>query len=221
MEDAPPRAWRERAVSLEAVAVTGVLFAVLFVASVTLMQAGLPDLGMSLAEFEDTYNDPNARRLVMIGYALAPFAAVTFLWFVGVVRRRIPPEDQFVATVFVLSSAVFVALFLVAASLVGGPFYLQPRGEDFVIDASTLMAMQTAAYGLVFVIGIRVQVLIVLTATAAGRIHHTIPRWLIITGYTVAVVQTVNVSFFQPLVLTFPLWVVAVSLTMLVRRRAG
>jgi uncharacterized membrane protein len=213
------RSWRARAVSLEAAAVTGILFAVLFIASVSLMRAGLPDVGMTRAEIARQYADDDARRVVLLGYSLAPFAMVMFLWFVGVMRRRLPPSEQFVATVFTLASAVFAALFLVAASLVGGPFYLQPDGTQLQFDASTLMGMQSAAYGLVFVIGVRVQVLIVLTATAAGRTYGTLPRWLVLFGYFVAVVQTLNLALFEPLVFTFPLWVVAVSATILLRGR--
>jgi uncharacterized membrane protein len=211
--------WRERAVSLEAVAATGVLFAVLFVASVGLMRAGLPDVGMSSEEIRQRYLDPESRRLVLIGYSLAPFSMIMFLWFVGVMRRRLPPNDQFIATVFTLASAVFVALFLVAASLVGGPFYLQAEDPELAFEPSTLLGLQSAAYGLVFVIGVRVQVLIVLTATAAGRTHGSLPRWLVVVGYAVALLQTLNLALFEPLVFTFPAWVVAVSITLLVRQR--
>jgi len=197
----------------------GLLFAVLFVASVGLMRAGLPDIGMTPAEVRAEFNDPHNRRQILIGYSMAPFAAVAFLWFVGVVRRRAPAEDQFVATVFTLASAVFVSLFLVAASLVGGPVYLQPADQPFHVDTATLGAMATAAYGLLFVIGVRIQVLVVLTATAVGRIHHALPKPVIYFGYLVAVVQTLNISFFQPLVLAFPTWVAVVSLALLRRRR--
>jgi uncharacterized membrane protein len=211
--------WRDRAVSLEAVAATGVLFAVLFVASVGLMRAGLPDVSMTSEQIRQQYLDPDARRLVLVGYSLAPFSMIMFLWFVGVMRRRIPPTDRFIATVFTLASAVFVALFLVAASLVGGPFYLQPDDAELLFEPSTLLGLQSAAYGLVFVIGVRVQVLIVLTATAASRTHGALPRWLLVVGYIVAVIQTLNLALFEPLVFTFPAWVVAVSVTLLVRQR--
>ncbi len=213
--------WRERSVSLEAVAVTGVLFAVLFVASVSLMRAGLPEVGLARDELQRQYQDRDARRLVLIGYSLAPFAAACFLWFIGVMRRRIPGEDRFVATVFVAGGTTFVALFLVAASLVGGPYYLLAEEAGTALDASTLMGLQSAAYGLVFVIGVRVQVLVILTATSAGRQHGALPRWLVIAGYVVALVQTLNLALFEPLIFTFPAWVVAVSLTLLVRGRSG
>jgi hypothetical protein len=212
------RRWREQAVSVEAVAVTGILFAVLFVASVSLMRAGLPTIDMTRAQIAAQYEDAESRRPVLVGYALAPFAAIMFLWFVGVLRRRFPPTEQFIATVFTLASAVFVSLFLVAASLVGGPFYLQPEG-DLLFDPAALMGLQTSAYGLVFVIGVRVQVLIVLTATAAARTYGALPRWLIYAGYAVALIQTLNLALFEPLVLVFPAWVIAVSLALLVRGR--
>lgn len=212
------RRWRARAVSLEAVAVTGILFAVLFVASVSLMRAGLPNIDMTREQIAAQYDDAESRRLVLIGYALAPFAAIMFLWFVGVLRRSLPPTEQFIATVFTLASAVFVSLFLAAASLVGGPFYLQSEG-DLLFDPGALMGLHATAYGLVFVIGVRVQVLIVLTASAAARAYGALPRWLIYAGYAVALIQTLNLALFEPLVLVFPSWVVAVSVALLVRGR--
>jgi len=207
--------WRDRAASLEAAAVSGVLFAVLFVASISLMRAGLPDLGMTRQQIAEQYLDGNAQQLVLLGFSLAPFAAIAFLWFVAVLRRRMPPQDQFVSTVFVTAGAVFIALFLVAAALVGGPYYLLRDAAGADLDPQTLIALESVAYGLVFVVGVRVQVLIVLSATAAARAHHALPRWLILCGYAVALLQTVNLALFEPLVFTFPAWVAAVSLTLL------
>jgi len=213
----PSLGWRQRLVSLEAAAATGIGFAVLFVASVVLMRVGLPDWDASEAEIESALQDQDAQRTVLLGYSLSPFAAIAFLWFVAVLRRRIPAQDRFVSTVFVSGGSVFVTLYLVAASLLGAPAYVQLAQGTAPLDDAFLLGLQSVAYGLMFVIGTRIQVLVVLSATAMGRYFGVFPRWLVVLGYLVALIQVVNVALFDLMVFAFPVWVVAVSVVLLVK----
>ncbi|MFZ0381033.1 MAG: hypothetical protein WCD11_06825 [Solirubrobacteraceae bacterium] len=49
-----------------------------------------------------------------------PFAAIAFLWFIGVVRDHIgDQEDRFFATVFLGSGVLFLQMMLAAAALAG------------------------------------------------------------------------------------------------------
>lgn len=213
--------WRRSLVSLEAAAVTGMAFAVLFVASVVLMRSGLPDWDAPRDEIQAVLEDGDAQWAVVAGFSLVPFAAIAFLWFVAVLRRRIPAQDRFVSTVFVSAGTVFVTLYLVAASLLGGPAYVQLALGTAPLDANLLLGLQSVAYGLMFVIGTRIQVLVVLSATAMGRFFGVLPRWLVYFGYLVAVIQVVNVALFDLMVFTFPVWVLAVSAVLLVKGRDG
>ena len=51
---------------------------------------------------------------------LVPYAGIAFLWFIGVIRDRLgDAEDRFIATVFLGSGLLFLALTFVGAALAG------------------------------------------------------------------------------------------------------
>jgi hypothetical protein len=57
---------------------------------------------------------------VLVALGLIPFAAIPFLWFIGVVRDYLGDrEDRFFATVFLGSGLLFLAMMLAAAALGG------------------------------------------------------------------------------------------------------
>jgi hypothetical protein len=95
-------------------AIAGVIFSVLMIISLGLVRYTVPtDLSASniwLAE-------PDRRNAIRLALDLVPFAAIAFLWFIGVLRNRLGElEDQFFATVFFGSGLLFVAsLFTTAA----------------------------------------------------------------------------------------------------------
>lgn len=65
--------------------------------------------------------DPARKDAARVGLALAPFAGIAFLWFIGVVRNRIgEAEDRFFATVFLGSGLLFIALLLASIAITGG-----------------------------------------------------------------------------------------------------
>src|SRR5262245_37810773 len=98
-----------------AAAIAGVLFALLLVATLTLIRlATPPDAG----EVGAWLNDPSRNRMIVLALELVPFEGIAFLWFVGVVRDRIGQrEDRFFATVFLGSGLLFVALLFVASAV--------------------------------------------------------------------------------------------------------
>lgn len=212
--------WRSRAVSFEAAAFTGILFAALYTLSLVLIGSGLPDWSDTSQEVASSLADPDDASAVRAGYAMTPFAAIVFLWFVAVIYRRIPPTDRFVAIVFIAGSTLFVALYLVATTAVGGPYRVEDAKGIEILDPATLRTLQSVAWTLLFVVAVRIQVLVILAATAAGRRHGVFPHWLTRFGYLVAVVQVLNFTLFEPLIFLFPLWVLAVSLTIAFRRDA-
>ena len=63
-------------------------------------------------------------------------------------------------------------------------------------------------------------VFIIVTSTIGLR-TGTLPRWLALSGYAVALTLLFGVSLFRLSVLLFPAWVAAVSIVLLSRPRAG
>ena len=65
---------------------------------------------------------------------LLPFAGISFLWFVGVLRDRLGQrEDRFFATVFLGSALLFLAMIFTAASVAGGIVRLLISGSGNLI----------------------------------------------------------------------------------------
>ena len=99
-----------------AAAIAGILFGVLFAASLILLRSAIP---------ADPYSgvDWIEHEALRIGIALdlIPFAGIAFLWFIGVVRDRLGSyEDQFFSSVFFGSGILFLAMIFVSVAIAGG-----------------------------------------------------------------------------------------------------
>ena len=73
---------------------------------------------------------------------------------------------------------------------------------------------------LLYVYGVRAAAVFMITVSTISLRTASLPRWLVLTGYLIAVVLLLSVSFYQLVVLLFPVWVAAVSITILLTARA-
>ncbi len=117
--------------SPRAAAVAGIVFSVLLTTALALVRSVTPSNPTAAS---DWLADGSRRNAVVVALNLLPFAAIAFLWFIGVVRDRIGEgEDRFFATVFLGSGLLFVAMMLAAAAVAGGLVF---TAEDNAIAAS-------------------------------------------------------------------------------------
>ncbi len=116
MTEAKFSSTRKRLTTLRAAAVAGILFALLYGASLVLIRLSIP----SDQAANTTWLETNTRT-VSLTLNLVPYAGIAFLWFIGVIRDRLGDmEDRFFATVFLGSGLLFLALTFVCAALAGG-----------------------------------------------------------------------------------------------------
>lgn len=116
MEDDAGGTTLRRLTAPRAAAVAGILFAVLFAASLVLMRTGLGD-----DPFVGTQWFERGASQVRIALVLMPFAGIAFLWFIGVVRDRLGEfEDRFFSTVFFGSGLLFLAMVFISSAVAGG-----------------------------------------------------------------------------------------------------
>ncbi|MFZ0834210.1 MAG: hypothetical protein WAM92_14240, partial [Mycobacterium sp.] len=96
-----------------AAALAGVLFALLFGAVIVLIRLRMPEgVGDSEAWLA---NDDNS---ITTAAVLMPFAGISFLWFIGVVRDGFDRyEDRFFASVFLGSGLLFLGMMFVATAV--------------------------------------------------------------------------------------------------------
>ena len=186
----------------------GILFAVLFGSSLMLLRIALPqDLTTDTSWMEQSTGR------IELALKLMPFAGITFLWFVGVVRDRLGEfEDQFFSTVFYGSSLLFMGMVFVSMAIAGGILSSARQGlqndvlvfgRDVMIQISNVYALRMAG---VFMISL---------GTIWWR-TGLMPRWLAIGTLLLALTLLLVNSLSFWVALIFPGWVFLISLLILV-----
>lgn len=198
---------------IESAAIAGIVYAVLVVVSLILFEQR--PVEPEAEEWASWIRDGGNRTRMAVALVIASVAAVAFLWFVGVVRRRVGArEDRFFQTVFLGSALVYVSLWLVAAAIVAAPA-LAPSASDHVsVDAFHLV--EGLGNGLLLVAAPRIQAVFVASASTIFLRTNALPSWVGYLGYAIALVMFVWPFVMTPLGLGLPFFVLVSSVVILV-----
>lgn len=197
----------------------GIVFSFLFVGSLLAVHFALPEHPSSSLDLLTT--SPR-RELLLIGLSLIPFAAIAFLWFIGVLRDRIGErEDRFFSTVFFGGGLLFVAVLLVAEAMASGVVLSIHPSETQTLAAVTPDWWEVTRNISLEMVEAALQMAGVFTTAAAALLLRTkaAPRWLGISGAVISTVLIVGAFFTQWIGLLFPAWVFALSLDILITAR--
>jgi len=218
--ETPSPSLRERVRSVEAAAVAGIVFVILYSAALVLLFRQ-PDPTASNGEIAEWYADSTNRRSVILGLNLAIFSGIAFLWFIGVIRRRVGDrEDRFFATVFLGSGFLFIGSMLVGSTALASGALAHEFLDGQLLDGADLAVTGGLGGGMLLVVVPRVQgVFVISTSTLSAR-TEAIPQWLTVFGYLIALVMMVVPIMLEPLGFAFPIWVAVTSVVLLVRRAA-
>jgi hypothetical protein len=194
--------------------VAGLVFTGLFLASFILMRLALGHsigtdrpVGSTLAERLD---------LAVAALYLMPFAGVAFLWFIAVVRNQIGErEDRFFATAFLGSGLLFVAMLFAGAATVGALVAARSEGAGLLGNQATDEFGRALGYALLFVYSTKAAGVFVLTTSTIVRVLPGWPRWMALMGYAIGLSLLLSVTYWEPILLLFPLWVTVVSVRIL------
>ena len=202
-----------------AAGVSGLAFAVLFIASIVLLD-NAPSGAGTPAEIRHFYLGEHADRVSLVGVYLAPFSGIAFLWFIAVIRNLIGDrEDRFFATVFLASGLLFVAMVFVAAGVGGALLAAVKYRHEPIPDQDAVLLVRSFAFGFLFIYAMRMAAVFMIVTSTIGARLGIFPRWLVITGYLAALLLVLNVSYTDVLILVFPVWVAAVSIVILMADR--
>jgi hypothetical protein len=204
-----------RAATPVAGSIAGILFAVLFAASVSLIRVSLANAAHDPAAWLHT----GVTRL-RFALALVPFAGLFFLWFIAVARERLGRhEDQFFATVFLGSGLIFLAMMFAAAASAGA------IAATFVTTnfgtSSTYTFARTVVAQIFNVYALRMAAVFLISSATLWLRTKVMPRWMAVVTYVVAVLLLVVVSQAAWVILVFPAWVFLVSAYILVSHLRG
>ena len=192
----------------------GIVFAVLLGASLVLIRLSVPT---DFADLKISQLTGANRSRVLVALTLVPFAGMAFLWFIGVVRDRIgDAEDRFIATVFLGSGLLFLAMLFVSTAVAGALVVSAgPGGTTAEVWALGAHVSST----ILNVYAMRMAGMFMISTAAISLRTAVMPRWLAFLGYLLAVCLLFGVSSLRWAELLFPVWVLVVSLHLLVVTR--
>jgi hypothetical protein len=199
-------------------AFAGMIFALLTLASLVTVHFALPHVP---ADSADLLTTSPKRDLLLIGLSLIPFAAVAFLWFVGVVRDRIGDrEDRFFSTVFLGSGLLFVAVLLVGEAVTAGMVMNLTPGDaaTAAVAPDWWSATRNISTELLEAALQMAGVFTTATATLLWRTRAA-PRWLTLSGTVLSALLLFALYVTQWIGLLFPAWIFVLSLYILVVAR--
>ena len=196
------------------IAISGTIFAALYVASLVLIRLAVPadptDPGAWLA-------DPASRSGVRLALNLIPFTGIAFLWFMGVLRNRIGRlEDQFFATVFLGSGLLFVAMLFVAAALTGALLDTFATEGSRPAQSETYAVGRAMGYALMNTFAVKMAAVFIIVTSSIGLRTVVFPRWMAFVGYALALVMLLTITDFAWIALVFPSWVLLLSTYILI-----
>ena len=202
-----------------AAALAGIAFSVLFGVALVLVRTTVP---ADPTEAGKWLTDGSRRGSVLFALGLVPFAGIAFLWFVGVLRDRIgAAEDRFFATVFLGSGLLFVGMLFVASSVAAGVVASAGDHADSLLSSGAWAVGRQATHELMVVYAMRMAAVFTLAASTVLMRTRLAPRWLVVSGYLVAVVLLLTGGVVAWVELLFPAWVLVMSIFVLITSFRG
>jgi hypothetical protein len=188
-------------------AVAGLLFAILFTISVTIMRLTLDDAATDTGEWLT-----RGTGWFEFAIGLMPFAGIFFLWFIAVARLHLGRlEDQFFSTVFLGSALIFLAMDFVAAGMAGGMLVSYAR-EPALFTGSTAYYLARDMTAQIFgIYAMRMAAVCVFSSATLWMRTRVMPRWLVVLSFLVGLVLLVVFTRAFWVILLFPAWVALVS----------
>lgn len=211
MKISPTEREYRRLTTPRAAGIAGILFGLLFAASLALMRWAIP-VGLSM---DTSWVEAGAWK-INLALALMPFAGIAYLWFIGVIRDKLGEfEDRFFSTVFFGSSLLFLGMVFVSMAIAGGILatYHIITGEtpDYTVIyfGRALMLQISNVYAL------RMAGVTMLSLATIWLRTDLMPRGLAVVTYALALTLLLVVNFSLWVTLIFPAWVFLISLYIL------
>jgi hypothetical protein len=196
-----------------AAAVAGVLSALLFAAVLVLIRARMPE-GVG----DSTQWLASERDGILTATKLMPFAGITFLWFIAVVRDGVGRfEDRFFATVFLGSGLLFLAIMFVSTAVAAALVASNTGVTDPAAQAEVIAFGKGIVLSAAKTYAIRMAAVFMMSLATIWLKTGLMPRWLVVVSYLVAVALLIASDLSMWLTLTFPVWMLVVSGLLLIR----
>jgi hypothetical protein len=198
-----------------AAAVSGIISSLLLAAVLVLLKLSTPSNVTSTGQW---LTDSARRRDVALALNLVPFAGLTFLWFIGVVRDRIGGrEDRFFATVFLGSGLLFIGTLFIAAALAGGLIADATLPSGLGLHPTTVAPGRQVTSLLLRVYAMRMAGVFTLCGATILLRTEAASKWISVVGIAIGVVLLITLGLSAWLYLLFPAWIGLLSFHLLLR----
>lgn len=201
----------------KAAAIAGILFCVLLITSQLLIWLSIP-ANLSAQAFEVI----NHSRTIELALNLLPFAGISFLWFIAVVRNRLGElEDRFFATVFLGSGLLYIAMIFTSAALAGGLIRVLINAPDILVKTGTYALGRAQVYQTMNVYAIKMAGVFMFSTSTILIRTAVLPRWIALLGYVLGAVLLLSIGVIVWIPLVFPVWVFVISVAILLQNLSG
>jgi hypothetical protein len=194
-------------------AIAGIIFALLYGASLVLIRLSIPaDITSDITWLETN------KGTISAALFLVPYAGIAFLWFIGVIRDLFGElEDRLFATVFLGSGLLFLATTFVGAALAGGLISGYEATPGTILESGIFTYGREVMYRVINVYSFRMAGVFMISLGTiwyrTGLMHR---GWAFLT-YALALVLLLSIGYSLWVTLIFPGWVLAVSVYILIR----
>lgn len=225
---AEPGAWTREVRSLaRAAAISGILFAGLFVTALVLVRQA-PALDAADRVYTAFYTVGQGNVLVTAGLYIVPFAGIAFIWNMGATRTLVDALPGTTSEVprwlQVASGVLFVCMLFAGTAAVAAVALLTVLSSTQLPAPEVARTFTSVGYGMVFVFGVRAAGMYMIATTTLTRRRAVLPRWVALVSYLGATFLLVSTTFHPATLLVFPGWVLLLSGALLVNaspRRAA
>lgn len=211
--------WREVRTLGRVRALSGIVFAALFLVAMLLVQRA-PKLGDPDPVYQAYYAE-GGESLATLGLYVIPFAGIALLWHLSATRavfRTVPGEFSPVqAWLQMATGVVFLCMMFVGSAAVGAVALLSTFGVTPLPAPEVARGLAAVGYGLMFIFGVRMAGMYMITTISMARTAGLLPGWLSLIGYLAAAFLLVSTTQHPVVLLVFPAWVVVVSVFQLLR----
>ena len=190
-----------------AAALAGVVFALLFGTVIVLIRLRMPEgIKDSSAWLSNNHTG------IATAAVLMPFAGISFLWFIGVVRDGFGEyEDRFFASVFLGSGLLFLAMMFVATAVAAGLVSTDTDVVDAAAHAEVIDLGKMVVLATTKTYAIRMAAVFMVSAATIWLRTGLMPKWLALLTYLVAVAILATSDVSMWVTMAFPAWVLVVS----------
>ena len=194
-------------------AISGILCSLLIVTVIIVLRGGAI---VDPAEIDRDWLEARSATASWI-LVLIPFAGLTFLWFMGVMRDLLGElEDKFLSTVFLGSGIILVVMMFVWAATYGAIFSTYKLVGDGLTDLNVFIYVTAFNNELIGNYLLRMGAVYMLSSSMLWVRTKVVPRWLIIVTMIVGLAFLLFASELLWARFLGPAWGLMVSIFILI-----